>query len=32
MEHNSSKYFLTNDNADKPMGNGASIALPANVM
>ncbi|KEC84230.1 tyrosine-type recombinase/integrase [Acinetobacter sp. ETR1] len=32
MEHNSSEYFLTNDNADTPMGNGASIALPANVM
>lgn len=32
MEHNGSEYFLTNDNADTPMGNGASIALPANVM
>jgi len=32
MEHNNSEYFLTNDNADTPMGNGASIALPANVM
>ena len=32
MERNNSEYFLTNDNANTPMGNGASIALPANVM
>jgi integrase len=29
---NDTEYFLTNDNAETPMGNGASIALPANVM
>lgn len=32
MEHNNSEFFITNDNADTPMGNGASIALPANIM
>lgn len=32
MEHNDTEYFLTNDNSETPMGNGASIALPANVM
>lgn len=32
MEHSSCEYFLTNDNAETPMGNGASIALPANIM
>lgn len=32
MTLNDTEYFLTNDNAETPMGNGASIALPANVM
>lgn len=32
MHHNNSEYFLTNDNDVTPMGNGASIALPANIM
>ena len=32
MHHNDTEYFLTNDNDVTPMGNGASIALPANIM
>ena len=32
MTLNDTEYFLTNDNTETPMGNGASIALPANVM
>lgn len=32
MHHNDTEYFLTNDGDITPMGNGASIALPANVM
>lgn len=31
MEYNNSEYFLTNDNADIQIGNGASIALPVIV-
>ncbi|WP_046206295.1 tyrosine-type recombinase/integrase [Acinetobacter radioresistens] len=32
MAHNDTDYFLTNDNDVTPMGNGASIALPGNIM
>lgn len=32
MEYNNSEYFLTNDEDVTPMSNGASNALPANIM